>query len=104
MPYQIKSPKAPIFPDEDGSDLPEMLSKVIYRILEMEFLPINYLNDCSDQCNLITAKATGLIFSLFDVTSALEDALLAYCCTYNVFFVNLLNSVDLVVHMTATFT
>jgi len=26
----------------------------------------------SDQCNSITAKATGLIFSLFDVASARE--------------------------------
>ena len=26
----------------------------------------------SDKCNLVTAKATGLIFSLFDIASARE--------------------------------
>ena len=40
-----------------------------------------------DKCNLITVKAMGLIFSLFDV--APERCLLANHSTYNAFFINL---------------
>ena len=39
----------------------------------------------SDKRNMITDKATGLIFSLFNVASARE----AYCSTYNAFFMDL---------------
>ena len=42
----------------------------------------------SDKRNLITAKATGLIFSLFNVFSA-RQVLLAYHTTYNTFFMAL---------------
>ena len=42
-----------------------------------------------DKCNSITAKATGLIFSLFDVTFWPDRCLLVYCSTYNVFFMDL---------------
>ena len=39
----------------------------------------------SDKRNMITDKATGLIFSLFNVASARE----AYCSTCNAFFMDL---------------
>ena len=42
----------------------------------------------SDKHNSITAKATGLIFSLFDVALA-QEVPLAYCSTYNAFFMDL---------------
>ena len=42
----------------------------------------------SDKRNSITAKATGLILSLFDITSA-RQVPLAYRSTYNVFFMDL---------------
>ena len=42
----------------------------------------------SDKRYSITAKATGLIFSLFDVTSA-RQVPLAYHSTYNAFFMDL---------------
>ena len=42
----------------------------------------------SDKHNLITAKATGLIFSLFNVLRP-ERCLLAYHSMYNAFFMDL---------------
>ena len=42
----------------------------------------------SDKHNSITAKATGLIFSLFDVALA-RQVPLTYCSMYNAFFMDL---------------
>ena len=50
----------------------------------------------SNKHNSIVAKATGLIFSLFDIASA-RQVLLAYCSMYNAFFMDLPASVLLCV-------